>query len=244
MRATQFSDLKAMQKLLADQARAEKEAQAAARLAEQQRQREQQLFAFSIGAVKPIKDSGRVPAPPSQVTPRPLQRESDDSAVMAEALSDEFDVTSLLETDDALSYRRSGIGDDVLKKLRGGHWALQGQIDLHGLRTDEARSDLADFLRAAVRKGWRCVRVVHGKGLGSPGKTPILKAKTHRWLVQKKRGACVCPSAWMRWGRRRPNGPVARSAAGQSPHKKIRHTAAVLPLNATPLGCACDPPFA
>ena len=122
MRATQFSDLKAMQKLLADQARAEKEAQAAARLAEQQRQREQQLFAFSIGAVKPIKDSGRVPAPPSQVTPRPLQRESDDSAVMAEALSDEFDVTSLLETDDALSYRRSGIGDDVLKKLRGGHW--------------------------------------------------------------------------------------------------------------------------
>ncbi|MDG1383421.1 MAG: Smr/MutS family protein [Burkholderiaceae bacterium] len=186
MRATQFSDLKAMQKLLADQARAEKEAQAAARLAEQQRQREQQLFAFSIGAVKPIKDSGRVPAPPSQVTPRPLQRESDDSAVMAEALSDEFDVTSLLETDDALSYRRSGIGDDVLKKLRGGHWALQGQIDLHGLRTDEARSDLADFLRAAVRKGWRCVRVVHGKGLGSPGKTPILKAKTHRWLVKKK----------------------------------------------------------
>jgi len=97
MRATQFSDLKAMQKLLADQARAEKEAQAAARLAEQQRQREQQLFALSIGAVKPIKDSGRVPAPPSQVTPRPLQRESDDSAVMAEALSDEFDVTSLLK---------------------------------------------------------------------------------------------------------------------------------------------------
>ena len=63
MRATQFSDLKAMQKLLADQARAEKEAQAAARLAEQQRQREQQLFAFSIGAVKPIKDSGRSARP-------------------------------------------------------------------------------------------------------------------------------------------------------------------------------------
>ena len=34
--------------------------------------------------------------------------------------------------------------------------------------------------------GIRCVRVVHGKGLGSPGKTPVLKGRVLRWLVQKK----------------------------------------------------------
>ena len=36
------------------------------------------------------------------------------------------------------------------------------------------------------RSGWRCLRVVHGKGLGSPGREPVLKAKVQRWLVQKQ----------------------------------------------------------
>jgi DNA-nicking Smr family endonuclease len=186
MRAKSFSDLGAMQKQLAAQARVEKEAAQARALAEAHRLREQQLFALTVGAVKPLKDGGRASIQTPAPLPLALQREFDDSAVMQAALSDEFDVTSLLETDDTLSYRRTGIGPDVLRKLRAGDWALQGQIDLHGLRTDEARTSLADFLRLAVRKGWRCVRVIHGKGLGSPGKTPVLKAKTQRWLVQKK----------------------------------------------------------
>jgi DNA-nicking Smr family endonuclease len=109
----------------------------------------------------------------------------DDQAVLQESLSDEFDVSTLLDVDDQLSFRRPGIGRDVTHKLRGGHWALQGQIDLHGLRSDEAREALGQFIREAHRAGWRCVRVVHGKGLGSPGKTPVLKQKVQRWLVQK-----------------------------------------------------------
>ena len=71
-------------------------------------------------------------------------------------------------------------------RLRRGHWAVQGQIDLHGLRVDEAREALGAFVRDAVRAGLRCVRVVHGKGLGSPGRAPVLKAKVHGWLIQKK----------------------------------------------------------
>ena len=94
-----------------------------------------------------------------------------------EAISDDFDAESLLDTDDALSFRRRGIGIDVVRKLRRGVWVLQGEIDLHGLRRDEARERLADFLREAARSGKRCVRVVHGKGHGSPGSEPVLKAK-------------------------------------------------------------------
>jgi len=75
----------------------------------------------------------------------------------------------------------------VLRKLRRGVWALQGQIDLHGLRTEEAREALSRFLRDAQVRGWRCVRVVHGKGLGSPGKIPVIKDKVKRWLVQSDR---------------------------------------------------------
>jgi len=104
---------------------------------------------------------------------------------MHEALSDGFDVETLLHTDEHLSFRRPGIGPDVVRRLRLGHWSIQAEIDLHGLRTDEARTQLATFVREAQRRGLRCIRVVHGKGLGSPGKTPVLKGRVHSWLVQK-----------------------------------------------------------
>ena len=94
-------------------------------------------------------------------------------------------VSTLLDTDEALSFRRPGIGPDVTQKLRKGDWAIQREIDLHGLRSDEARAALAAFVRGAHRQGLRCLRVVHGKGLGSPGKTPVLKAKVQSWLIQK-----------------------------------------------------------
>jgi len=95
------------------------------------------------------------------------------------------DISTLLDVDDQLSFRRPGIGTDVTRKLRRGDWSIQGQVDLHGLRSEEARDTLAQFVRDAVRMGWRCVRIVHGKGLGSPGKQPVLKSKVQRWLVQK-----------------------------------------------------------
>jgi DNA-nicking Smr family endonuclease len=109
----------------------------------------------------------------------------DDQRVLLEAISDEFDAGTLLDIDDALSFRRPGVGTDVTRKLRKGEWSIQGEIDLHGLRREDAREALANFIKDAHRRGWRCVRVVHGKGLGSPGKTPVLKGKVQGWLIQK-----------------------------------------------------------
>ena len=103
---------------------------------------------------------------------------------MHEAISDEFDVESLLETDDSLSFRRPEIGAEVVRKLRRGVWAIQAQLDLHGLRRDAARERLTEFLRAAGDERLRCVRVIHGKGNGSPGREPVLKAKVKSWLAQ------------------------------------------------------------
>jgi DNA-nicking Smr family endonuclease len=118
--------------------------------------------------------------------PEPRQREADERQVMLQALSDDFDVDSLLETDDSLSYRRPEISAEVVRKLRRGHWSLQAQLDLHGLRRDEAREALGGFVAESARRGLRCVRVVHGKGNGSPGREPVLKARVRRWLVQKQ----------------------------------------------------------
>jgi DNA-nicking Smr family endonuclease len=80
------------------------------------------------------------------------------------------------------TFVRRGIGDDVLAKLRRGHWSVQAELDLHGHTTDEAHDALADFLDAGRQRGWRCVRVIHGKGLTSPNKEPVLKGKVRRWL--------------------------------------------------------------
>ncbi|HVL74381.1 MAG TPA: Smr/MutS family protein, partial [Noviherbaspirillum sp.] len=76
--------------------------------------------------------------------------------------------------------------------LRRGHWVIQGQLDLHGMRRDEAREALGEFLRNAVKRGIRCVRIVHGKGLGSVNKEPVLKNKVRSWLVQKDEVMAFC----------------------------------------------------
>ena len=151
---------------------------------------EKEFFARAVGIVKPLppkhRPGERAALPLVQAAPVAVQHQLDEQAVMREALSDEFDAETLLDTDDALSYRRAGIGTDVTRKLRKGGWAIQGQVDLHGLRREDAREALVDFIKDAARMGWRCVRVVHGKGLGSPGKTPVLKGKVHSWLIQKQ----------------------------------------------------------
>jgi DNA-nicking Smr family endonuclease len=81
------------------------------------------------------------------------------------------------------TFLRKGLGSDVLAKLRRGHWSLQAELDLHGMTSEEAHDRLADFLLEARGRGLRCVRVIHGKGLTSPHKEPVLKGKVRRWLA-------------------------------------------------------------
>jgi DNA-nicking Smr family endonuclease len=165
----------------AAQARALEKARAEAEL---QAQRARQLFALTVGPVVPLPEHGRADRRPPPPEPLPLQRERDEAEALRAALSDEVDVESLLLTDDGLSFRRRHIAPDVLARLRRGQWTIQEQIDLHGKRRDEARDALAAFVRQAHQRGHRCLRVVHGKGLGSPGRQPVLKAKVQRWLAQ------------------------------------------------------------
>jgi DNA-nicking Smr family endonuclease len=147
--------------------------------------RERDLFATTVGPVEPLRPSGRARHKRALPAPVPRQRILDEREALRESLSDEFNVDTLLETDETLSFRRPDIGLDVVRKLRRGGWAIQAQIDLHGLRRDPARVQLNAFIREAAANGLRCVRVVHGKGLGSPGREPVLKARVRSWLVQK-----------------------------------------------------------
>ncbi|MGE4243527.1 Smr/MutS family protein [Ramlibacter sp.] len=174
-----------MRKHLEERERVAKAAEAARAEHERRLNAEKNLFSRAAGKVEPLRRQGRVEFVPDPPAPIPVQRQLDDQRVLKEAISDEFDASTLLDVDDAMSFRRPGIGLDVTRRLRRGDWSIQAEVDLHGLRREEAREALANFLREAHRLGLRCVRVVHGKGLGSPGKTPVLKGKVHGWLIQK-----------------------------------------------------------
>jgi DNA-nicking Smr family endonuclease len=179
-----LADLKQVQRSLAE--RREREAAEAAALAESRKRRaaERDLFTRAIGATRPLRKSAAVPLGPEPPAPIPVQQQLDEQRVLRESLSDDFDVSTLLDADDAMSFRRPGIDTGVTRKLRAGEWSIQRQLDLHGMRSDEAREALGAFIRDAWKQGIRCVRVVHGKGLGSPGRQPVLKAKVQRWLIQ------------------------------------------------------------
>ena len=185
MKAHGLEGLAAIRQALRDLRHAEAETLRRQLEHEARLQRERQLFALTVGSVVPLRETPTlVPRPRPAAAAR--QRERDEAAVMLEAISDEFDVESLLDTDDNLSFRRPDIGPEVVRKLRRGVWAIQGQLDLHGLRREEARERLNRFIHDARRSGLRCVRVIHGKGNGSPGREPVLKAKVRTWLVQKQ----------------------------------------------------------
>ncbi len=193
MKAPSIKDLKGLKSVKLEieaRARLAQELEISRKAAAAKARAEKEFFTLAVGPIKPLpvkhRPGHRAQLALAQPAPIAVQHQLDEQAVMREALSDEFDAETLLDTDDALSFRRPGIGADVTRKLRRGEWSIQGQVDLHGLRREDAREALSHFIKDAHKTGWRCVRVVHGKGLGSPGKTPVLKGKVQSWLIQKQ----------------------------------------------------------
>jgi DNA-nicking Smr family endonuclease len=187
-----FGALKSLRDALKAQEAERAAAEAQRREREAAARREAELFQRSIGEVAPLRTKERLVHVPEQPEPVARQSLADEQAALEQSLSDEFSVETLMETDEELSFARNGIGQDTLRKLRRGHWVIQSQLDLHGMRTDEAREALAAYLREAGRRGLRCVRVIHGKGLGSVNREPVLKRKVRNWLVQKDEVIAFC----------------------------------------------------
>ena len=187
-----FADLKSLSKQLREQAEARAVAEKERAKQEKQQAVEANIFQTALGGVKRMPASDRYvpPSVPKSVAPeaapkRKLTQAEDDAAVLRESLSDLFEVDHYLEEDPALNYAAPGVGSDVVKKLRKGHWPVQDELDLHGMRRDQARDAIGDFLRKSAMRNHRCVCVIHGRGFGSRGQEPVLKSMVHSWLVQK-----------------------------------------------------------
>jgi len=187
-----FAALEQLRTRLEQQTREHEAAERERRAAEARRHRAANEFVEAVKDVTPLARGARVQHPRKLHPPQPVSRQRDDQEVLIASVSDAFDHETLLETDESLSYCAAGIGPDVLRRLRRGEWSIQAQIDLHGHRVDEAREALVEFLRDSIKRGLRCVRVVHGKGLGSPGRMPVLKGKVRGWLAQRDEVIAFC----------------------------------------------------
>lgn len=143
------------------------------------------LFHEAVKGARPLSHAPRVP--PAQKKPKPIPKQfiRDEQQALRDSLSDDYIPAHDVESGEELLYLREGQSPGILSKLRRGHWVVQAQIDLHGLISDEARLYVAEFIADCKKKGIRCVRIVHGKGLGSKNREPVLKHKLRSWLMQK-----------------------------------------------------------
>jgi DNA-nicking Smr family endonuclease len=155
------------------------------------------LFRQEVADAVALPTANRATTPRPRVKPIPLQRLKDEKQALIDSLADPWEILDqggrdLIESGEELFFVRPGVPAAALRKLKRGGWVIQAELDLHGLRSDEARIALAEFLLACARNDCRCVRIVHGKGLRSKNREPILKHKLRHWLTQREDVLAFC----------------------------------------------------
>ena len=155
---------------------------------------ERQLFRQAVADAKPLAFD-RVRHQPELPPAIPLQRQRDESSALHESLHGPVLLDLHLEGGDEAAWLRTGLDRNILRDLRRGRWVVKENLDLHGCNRDQARAMVAGFIAMCVKRHVRCVRIVHGKGLGSPGREPVLKKLVLGWLAQKKEVLAFCQAA-------------------------------------------------
>jgi DNA-nicking Smr family endonuclease len=155
-------------------------------------QDEDEILWKALAGVTPLPQPNVAHTGAPRPRPVPAQRLRDECAALAESLRPVVDWESGLGTGEELEFLRTGLPASTLRKLRRGHWVIQDELDLHGHTVAEAREMLAGFLGSCVRRGLRCVRIIHGKGLRSRNREPVLKHKVADWLMRRDEILAFC----------------------------------------------------
>lgn len=148
------------------------------------------LFRQAVSGVRRLH-SDKVHHETPQPYPIPVQHKRDEEQVVRDMMSDYLSIDEV-ETGEELVFSRDGISPQQMRKLRRGQFSIGGQLDLHGMTSDDARAALAAFIHRSQAAGIRCVRIIHGKGHGSRQKIPVLKNKVNRWLRQRDEVLAFC----------------------------------------------------
>src|SRR3989441_7962694 len=160
------------------------------------------LFRDAVRDATPLESSARVGSKTESPPPVPIQSLLDGHDALVESLAGALSWDQSMESGEESSFLRSGLARDVLRKLRRGHWVVQDVVDLHGLNRQQARSLLAEFLGGGLKRGVRCGRVGHGKGLCSPRREAGLEGKTQRWVGQRRDIPPLCRAPEKQGGKR------------------------------------------
>lgn len=152
---------------------------------EGERSQDAQLFREAVRGVRPLRQAPALPPPPK---PRPVARftRADRLAVLDESLTLTADDPDL-EGGEVTSYARAGVRSSVLRKLRRGQYRTQAELDLHGLTARDAKAALREFLADALARGLSCVRIIHGKGLNSGPRGPVLRSTVSGFLQRSSK---------------------------------------------------------
>jgi len=143
-------------------------------------------FREAVADVQPLKRRKRAELKRPAAAPVPRQRQRDEAAALAESLAGPLSADEVLDADDQQSFLRNGVARQTLRKLRRGQLTIQASIDLHGLTREQASSAVDEFLGWCLARGQRCVRIVHGKGLG------VLRESLRRWLPRREEVLAYC----------------------------------------------------
>ena len=141
------------------------------------------LFRRALGDAKPLRATRRAADVIRKPAPRARFARADEIAALRESLEADIDDTES-HSGESLRFHRPSVGKRTMRKLARGSFSVQDEIDLHGMTVAEAKPRLSKFIESCARDGRLCVRVVHGKGLGSGDRGPVLKQKVNRWLRQ------------------------------------------------------------
>lgn len=155
-------------------------------------QQDRDLFLDAIGHVRPVKSDKRSIVPEKK--PKPYPQKKTHQIVDKLTITHTTSVTAL-HAEDTFSYTAPGLQNNVLKKMRRGHFGLDAELDLHGLTSAQAKRDLIQFLHFCELDGCRCVRIIHGKGYRSENNLPVLKNDLNIWLRQHQEIQAFCSTA-------------------------------------------------
>jgi len=149
-------------------------------------------FRRAVEDVQPLGPPRRLPRRASPPPPLPRQTRRDELAALSESIRGPVSAEDAMDSGEELVYLRDGLSREVLRKLRRGHWVVEDSLDLHGMNRLEAAHSVVEFLRRCVLRRARCIRIVHGKGLGSRNREPVLKGKLRGWLAPREEVLAFC----------------------------------------------------
>jgi DNA-nicking Smr family endonuclease len=144
-----------------------------------------QMFREAMRGVRPLPQRKRVASARRKPPARARFTAEDRARVLVESMQGLAE-GEIGDTGDEISFRRAGVHDRVMRKLKRGEYRVEEICDLHGLRVDEAKAALREFLALALAHKLTCVRIIHGKGKGSGPRGPVLKTAVN--MILRKTG--------------------------------------------------------